>query len=50
VVLPPYIIPSSMVVCYGVFFVAMRTPTIKNLRDRLREKKEKKRKPKSGSD
>jgi hypothetical protein len=30
-----------MVVCYGVFFVAMRTPTIKSMRDRLKEKRRK---------
>jgi hypothetical protein len=44
-VLPEYIIPSSMVVCYGVFFMAMRSPTIKSMRDRLKEKR---RKRKSG--
>jgi hypothetical protein len=36
-------------VCYGVFFVAMRSPTVKNLRDRLPEKKKKKPKPESGA-
>jgi hypothetical protein len=44
VVLPEYIIPSSMVVSYGIFSVAMRTPTIKTLCDRLK----KPRKHKSG--
>jgi hypothetical protein len=35
-----------MVVCYGVFFVSGRSPTLANLRDKPREKP---RKPKSGS-
>jgi len=52
VILPPYVIPSSMVVCYGVFFVAMRTPTIQSMRARLQEKKamreKKKKKAKPG--
>ena len=47
-VLPFYVIPSSMVVCYGAFFFAMRAPTIKSMRDRLKEKRRQKRKAKSG--
>ena len=49
-VLPPYVIPSSMVVCYGVFFFAMKTPTIQSMRDKLRDKKRKAKASSGGSE